>query len=58
MAPSFGALFTLLAVVLGASAVPLVERAPPTVTLDGATVTGAASGKVDKFLGIPFAEPP
>ncbi|KAL1742048.1 Alpha/Beta hydrolase protein [Schizophyllum fasciatum] len=57
MAPSFGAFFLLLSA-LGASASPLAERAPPTVTLDGATVTGAASGSVDKFLGIPFAEPP
>ena len=39
-------------------AVPLVERAAPTVTLDGATFTGAAGLGVEKFLGIPFAKPP
>ncbi|KAF9265176.1 carotenoid ester lipase precursor [Marasmius fiardii PR-910] len=32
--------------------------AGPTVTLNSATVTGTSSGKVSKFLGIPFAEPP
>ncbi|KAG0694304.1 Alpha/Beta hydrolase protein [Suillus ampliporus] len=30
----------------------------PTVTLDNATVTGIASGSVNKWLGIPFALPP
>ncbi|KAF9068600.1 carotenoid ester lipase precursor [Rhodocollybia butyracea] len=30
----------------------------PTVTLDSATVTGKASGTVQQFLGIPFAQPP
>ncbi|KAF9018964.1 carotenoid ester lipase precursor [Hymenopellis radicata] len=34
------------------------SRAAPTVTLDSATVTGAASGNVSKFLGIPFGQPP
>ncbi|KAE9396133.1 alpha beta-hydrolase [Gymnopus androsaceus JB14] len=41
-----------------ASPSPLVPRAGPTVTLDSAVVTGVASGAVDEFLGIPFAEPP
>lgn len=50
--------FSLLLAALGATASPLAERAPPTVTLDGATVTGTSSGNVEKFLGIPFAEPP
>ncbi|KAF9016577.1 alpha/beta-hydrolase [Hymenopellis radicata] len=36
------------------------SRAAPTVTLDAlsATVIGAASGNVSKFLGIPFGQPP
>lgn len=34
------------------------RRAAPTVTLDSAVVTGVASGSVDEFLGIPFAQPP
>ncbi|KAG0695871.1 Alpha/Beta hydrolase protein [Suillus ampliporus] len=32
--------------------------ATPTVTLDSATVTGVASGRVNMWLGIPFALPP
>ena len=38
----------------------VVERASgPTVTLGGgATFTGVSSGNVQKFLGIPFAQPP
>ncbi|KAF5380644.1 hypothetical protein D9757_007005 [Collybiopsis confluens] len=32
--------------------------AGPIVTLDTATVTGTTSGSVQKFLGIPFAQPP
>lgn len=36
----------------------LVAAAAPTVTLDAGTFTGAASGNVQKFLGIPFAKPP
>ncbi|KAG0694972.1 Alpha/Beta hydrolase protein [Suillus ampliporus] len=32
--------------------------AAPTVTLDNATITGVASGLVNKWLGIPFALPP
>ncbi|KAJ7599914.1 carotenoid ester lipase precursor [Mycena floridula] len=32
--------------------------ASPTVKLDSATFTGATSGNVAKFLGIPFAQPP
>ncbi|KAF9234880.1 Alpha/Beta hydrolase protein [Melanogaster broomeanus] len=37
---------------------PFGEFSPPTVTLDMATVTGVASGSVNQFLGIPFAQPP
>ena len=40
------------------AASPLDRRAAPTVTLDTATVTGIASGSVNKWLGIPFALPP
>jgi len=38
----------------------LVATAPTltTVKLDGATVSGKASGSVQEFLGIPFAQPP
>ncbi|KIJ47329.1 hypothetical protein M422DRAFT_226451 [Sphaerobolus stellatus SS14] len=36
----------------------IVERAAPTVTLDGATFTGTTTVNVQKFLGIPFAKPP
>jgi hypothetical protein len=32
--------------------------AAPTVTLDDGTFTGATSGSVSQFLGIPFAQPP
>ncbi|EIW81564.1 carotenoid ester lipase precursor [Coniophora puteana RWD-64-598 SS2] len=48
----------LLAVAALAGASPLAKRADPTVKLDNATVTGSASGSVNKFLGIPFAQPP
>lgn len=34
------------------------RRSSPTVTLDNATFTGLASGAVNKFLGIPYAQPP
>ncbi|KAG0695870.1 Alpha/Beta hydrolase protein [Suillus ampliporus] len=34
------------------------NTAAPTVTLDDATVTGIASGRVNMWLGIPFALPP
>ena len=30
----------------------------PTVTLHQATVTGTRNGSLDKFLGIPYAQPP
>ena len=33
-------------------------RAAPTVILDNATVTGVASGTTNRFLGIPYAQPP
>lgn len=41
-----------------AVAVPLVERAAPTVTLESSSFTGVTSGQHTKFLGIPFAQPP
>ncbi|KAJ8520925.1 hypothetical protein ONZ45_g2284 [Pleurotus djamor] len=34
------------------------RRAPPVVTLDSATVTGTQFGRVYRYLGIPFAQPP
>ncbi|KZP13932.1 carotenoid ester lipase precursor [Athelia psychrophila] len=34
------------------------RRSSPAVTLDGATFTGLSSGEVNKFLGIPYAQPP
>ncbi|KAF4581408.1 hypothetical protein EYR40_009693 [Pleurotus pulmonarius] len=35
-----------------------LRRAPPVVTLDSATVTGTQFGRVNRYLGIPFAQPP
>ncbi|KAG2125805.1 Alpha/Beta hydrolase protein [Suillus clintonianus] len=37
---------------------PFNNNVAPTVTLDNATITGVASGSVNKWLGIPFALPP
>ncbi|THU87322.1 carotenoid ester lipase precursor [Dendrothele bispora CBS 962.96] len=49
----------LLAFVLShASLITAAPLAGPSVTLDSATVTGTTLLGVDKFLGIPFAEPP
>ncbi|KXN88429.1 Lipase 1 [Leucoagaricus sp. SymC.cos] len=48
----------LTAYVLCASLVVAAPAAAPTVKLDSATVTGKASGSVQEFLGIPFAQPP
>ena len=36
----------------------LVATAAPNVTLDQATITGVENGTLDKFLGIPYAQPP
>ncbi|KAF5376939.1 hypothetical protein D9615_007293 [Tricholomella constricta] len=41
-----------------ATTVAAAPLAAPTVQLDSATVTGTSSGRVSKFLGIPFAKPP
>ena len=30
----------------------------PTVKLDSATIIGTRTGSIDKFLGIPYAQPP
>ncbi|KAG9227336.1 hypothetical protein CCMSSC00406_0004125 [Pleurotus cornucopiae] len=35
-----------------------LRRAPPVVTLDSATVTGTQFGRVNRYLGIPFAQSP
>ncbi|KAG1727058.1 Alpha/Beta hydrolase protein [Suillus paluster] len=52
-------LLVLLATCCGFVATsPLNNHGPPTVTLDNATVTGVASGSVNKWLGIPFTLPP
>ncbi|KAL0577126.1 hypothetical protein V5O48_004879 [Marasmius crinis-equi] len=47
-----------LAVALQAAVALAAPLAGPTVKLDSATVTGTSSGRVSKFLGIPFAKPP
>ncbi|KAK1232170.1 hypothetical protein PQX77_004682 [Marasmius sp. AFHP31] len=47
-----------LAVALQAAIALAAPLAGPTVKLDSATVTGTSSGRVSKFLGIPFAKPP
>lgn len=52
---------TLLVCMLVAGATfaaPTSRATGPTVTLDSATFTGVTSGNVNKFLGIPFAQPP
>ncbi|TFK48803.1 carotenoid ester lipase precursor [Heliocybe sulcata] len=51
----------LLACILAGGAVfaaPSPRAAGPTVTLDSGTFTGVASGSINKFLGIPYAQPP
>ncbi|KAI0793055.1 carotenoid ester lipase precursor [Irpex lacteus] len=50
--------FALYAALWSAVLAAPARRAAPTVTLDNGTFVGAASGKVNKFLGIPFAKPP
>ncbi|KAA1472212.1 carotenoid ester lipase precursor [Dentipellis sp. KUC8613] len=52
------ALAALLLVVGPADALPTTRASGPTVQLDNGTFIGQASGKVNKFLGIPFAQPP
>ncbi|KAI0322091.1 carotenoid ester lipase precursor [Amylostereum chailletii] len=47
----------LLALAAPIAAVP-TRRASPTIALDNGTFVGTTSGKVNKFLGIPFAQPP
>ena len=41
-----------------AGQVVVAARAAPTVTLNGATLTGVSSGSTNKFLGVPYAQPP
>ncbi|KIJ65542.1 hypothetical protein HYDPIDRAFT_110642 [Hydnomerulius pinastri MD-312] len=49
----------LSSLLAGASAIPTISRTTsPVVTLDDGTFTGVASGAVNKFLGIPYAQPP
>ncbi|KIK69867.1 hypothetical protein GYMLUDRAFT_151725 [Collybiopsis luxurians FD-317 M1] len=47
-----------LGLALQACATLAAPLAGTTVTLDSATVTGTTSGDVQKFLGIPFGQPP
>ena len=35
-----------------------VRRTSPTVQLDNATFTGTGDGTINKFLGIPYVQPP
>ncbi|MFD0689207.1 carboxylesterase/lipase family protein [Actinomadura fibrosa] len=49
----------LLALLTAVSAVPASATPPPlTVSTDKGLVTGASTGGVEKFLGIPYAAPP
>ena len=41
-----------------ASAFPLTPRGAPAVQLDQGTFIGTTDGTTNKFLGIPFAQPP
>ncbi|KAI0060458.1 carotenoid ester lipase precursor [Artomyces pyxidatus] len=50
--------FTLLLGGRCVGASPSARGFAPTVKLDNGTFTGVASGSVNKFLGIPFAQPP
>jgi acetylcholinesterase len=49
----FNVLFLLAAFILAG-----VRAGGPTVSLDYATLEGASTGGVDRFLGIPYAQPP
>ncbi|GJE92623.1 carotenoid ester lipase precursor [Phanerochaete sordida] len=52
---------TLLALSAGSAVLASASPAPrglPSVTLDQGTFTGAPAGLANKFLGIPFAQPP
>ncbi|KAF4576963.1 hypothetical protein EYR36_004947 [Pleurotus pulmonarius] len=54
-------MFFVLQVVLGLFAIQTAATPLPranSVTLDSATFTGTTSGRVTKFLGIPYAQPP
>ncbi|KDQ26036.1 hypothetical protein PLEOSDRAFT_160636 [Pleurotus ostreatus PC15] len=54
-------MFFVLQVVLGLFAIQSTATPLPranSVTLDSATFTGTTSGRVTKFLGIPYAQPP
>ena len=51
-------IITVHAALASLAAAAPTKRASPTVTLDDGTFTGVASGKVNKWLGIPFAKPP
>ncbi|KAG5654308.1 hypothetical protein H0H81_004727 [Sphagnurus paluster] len=49
---------TFVVLSIWATSIAAAPLAAPTVKLDAATVTGTSSGRLSKFLGIPFAQPP
>jgi len=51
-------LAAFLQVEVRAAAVATKRAAGPTVSLNYATFEGASAGGIDKFLGIPYAQPP
>lgn len=53
---SLSSFLVVLCVVGSAVAAPTQRAAAPTITLDSGVFTGAVSGNVNKFLGIPFAK--
>jgi len=52
------ALLACLVAGVAVFAAPASRAIAPIVTLDSATFTGIASGSINSFLGIPFAQPP
>ncbi|TCD66643.1 hypothetical protein EIP91_001111 [Steccherinum ochraceum] len=54
----FHVVFAALAFAFSAALASDVGSSSPTVVLDTATFTGVTDGTSNKFLGIPFAEPP
>ena len=51
-------LATFLQVGIHATAAAIRRAGGPVVSLDYATFEGASAGGVDRFLGIPYAQPP
>ncbi|KAI0819594.1 carotenoid ester lipase precursor [Trametes gibbosa] len=48
----------LLQYLLYATSFARANAPPISVTLDNATVVGTSDGRIDQFLGVPFAQPP